>query len=208
MAGQVPADGLGERQPRERPGWAAGASALVGWLQKRIREPQLLEKTESMSKLIDSTVQTVRKIATGLRPEMLDDMGLVAAIAWQTTQFQKRAGVRCKSSLPSETVTFDKDLSTTMFRIYQELLTNVARHAQATRLDVELRTVDDRLVLKVSDNGVGIVAGDANGKTSLGLLGMRERALRLGGSVDISSARGSGTQVAVSIPMGSPEPGV
>jgi signal transduction histidine kinase len=150
----------------------------------------------------------VRKISTGLRPEVLDDMGLVAAIAWQTTQFQKRAGVRCKSSLPSEAVTFDKDLSTTMFRIYQELLTNVARHAQATRLDVELRAVDDRLVLKVSDNGVGIVADDANGKTSLGLLGMRERALRLGGSVDISSARGSGTQVAVSIPMGNPVPGV
>ena len=95
-----------------------------------------------------------------------------------------------------------------MFRIYQELLTNVARHAQATRLDVELRTVDDRLVLKVSDNGVGIVPGHADGKTSLGLLGMRERALRLGGSVAISSTRGSGTRVAVSIPIGNPERGV
>jgi signal transduction histidine kinase len=180
----------------------------IAWLSKRLEASTLLAKTQSMCQTVDDTIRTVRKISSGLRPEVLDDMGLVAAIAWQTTQFQKRAGVRCKSSLPSETVTFDKDLSTTMFRIYQELLTNVARHAQATRLDVELRTVDDRLVLKVSDNGVGIVPGDANGKTSLGLLGMRERALRLGGSVDISSARGSGTQVAVSIPMGNPEPGV
>jgi signal transduction histidine kinase len=180
----------------------------IVWLSKRLGEPTLLEKTQSMCQTVDDTIRTVRKISTGLRPEVLDDMGLVAAIAWQTTEFQKRAGVRCKSSLPAETVTFDKDLSTTMFRIYQELLTNVARHAQATRLDVELRAVDDRLVLKVSDNGVGIVAGDAHGKTSLGLLGMRERALRLGGSVDISSARGSGTQVAVSIPMGNPEAGV
>jgi signal transduction histidine kinase len=173
----------------------------IVWLSKRLEESALLEKTQSMCQTVDDTIRTVRKIATGLRPVVLDDMGLVAAIAWQTTEFQKRAGVRCESSLPSEAIVFDKDLSTTVFRIFQELLTNVARHAQATRLDVELSTVDDQLVLKVSDNGVGIVPDDDKGKPSLGLLGLRERALRLGGSVDISTARGSGTRVAVSIPM-------
>jgi signal transduction histidine kinase len=173
----------------------------IVWLSKHLQESKLLEKTESMCQTVDDTIRTVRRISTGLRPEVLDDMGLVAAIAWQTTEFQKRTGVRCNSALMPEAATFDKDLSTTMFRIFQELITNVARHAQATRLDVELSAVDHHLVLKVSDNGVGIVSGKANGKASLGLLGMRERALRLGGSVDISSAGGAGTLVAVSIPM-------
>lgn len=174
----------------------------IVWLSKRLQEATLLEKTQSMCQTVDETIRLVRRISTGLRPEVLEDMGLAAAIAWQTTEFQKRTGVRCNASLPPEAVTFDKDLSMTMFRIFQELLTNVARHAQATRLDVELGPAHGHLVLKVSDNGVGIVPGSADAKTSLGLLGMRERALRLGGSIDISSAYGSGTQVAVSIPMG------
>jgi signal transduction histidine kinase len=139
-----------------------------------------------------------------LRPEVLDDTGLVAAIGWQTTEFQKRTGVRCRTSMLPETVVFDADLSTTMFRIFQELLTNVARHANATRLDVELRQTADRLVLEVADNGAGMICGDASDKTSLGLLGMRERALRLGGTVDIRSSKGAGTRVAVSIPMAIP----
>src|SRR3954449_10886053 len=88
-----------------------GIKMEVGWLAKRLKEPQLLEKTESMSKLIDSTVQTVRKIATGLRPEMLDDMGLVAAIGWQAKDFQKRTGIRCRTKLPPETVKLDIDVS-------------------------------------------------------------------------------------------------
>ena len=91
-----------------------------------------------MSKLIDSTVQTVRKIATGLRPEMLDDMGLIAAVAWQAKEFQKRTGIRCRAKLPPE-VKFDIDISTTMFRIFQEILTNVARHSRATRVDIDAR---------------------------------------------------------------------
>jgi len=174
------------------------------WLARRLSDRALLEKADSMGQLVDDTVRTVRKIATGLRPEVLDDMGLVAAIGWQTTEFQKRTGVRCMTSLPPEIVVFDGDLSTTVFRIFQELLTNVARHAHATRVDVELRQTTDRLVLEVADNGVGILGGDANTKASLGLLGMQERARRLGGTVDILSSQGSGTRVAVSIPMVGP----
>lgn len=176
----------------------------IAWLAKHLDDRVLLEKTDSMCQLVDDTVRTVRKIATGLRPEVLDDMGLVAAIDWQATEFQKRTGVRCTTSLPPEGVVFDGDLSTTVFRIFQELLTNVARHAHATRLDVELRQAVDRLVLEVADNGVGMLGGDANNKAALGLLGMQERARRLGGTVDILSSQGSGTRVAVSIPMVSP----
>src|SRR6267378_1683795 len=127
-----------------------GIKMEVGWLAKRLKEPALLEKTDSMSKLIDSTVQTVRKIATGLRPEMLDDMGLVAAVGWQAKEFQKRTGIRCRAKLPPETTKLDIDVSTTMFRIFQEILTNVARHSRATRVDMELTVSDERVGLDVT----------------------------------------------------------
>src|SRR5438477_1781089 len=135
-----------------------GLKMEVGWLAKRLKERALIEKTDSMGKLIDSTVQTVRKIATGLRPEMLDDMGLIAAVGWQAKEFQKRTGIRCRATLPPE-VKIDIDVSTTMFRIFQEILTNVARHARATRVDIELEVEEARVALEVTDNGVGIPEG-------------------------------------------------
>lgn len=173
----------------------------IAWLARHPDDARLRVKTDAMSRLIDDTIRSVRKISAGLRPEVLDDMGLVSAIAWQTTEFQKRTGVRCRSALPPEAEVFDKDLSNTLFRIFQEILTNVARHAHATRLDVELRQAGDRLVLKVADNGVGIVVQEANAPTTLGLLGMHERALRLGGTVAIDGEPGAGTRVRVSIPI-------
>src|SRR2546421_2170752 len=178
-----------------------GLKMEVGWLAKRLKEKELVEKTDSMAKLIDSTVQTVRKIATGLRPEMLDDMGLIAAVAWQAKEFQKRTGIRCRAKLPPESVKLDVDVSTTMFRIFQEILTNVARHSRATRVDMELTVNDERVGLEVTDNGVGIADSDLNGKKSLGLLGMHERALLFGGEVKITGTAGHGTRVSVSIPV-------
>src|SRR3954469_16323047 len=177
-----------------------GLKMEVTWLAKRLREKPLIEKTDSMCKLIDTTVQTVRKIATGLRPEMLDDMGLIAAVGWQAKEFQKRTGIRCRAKLPPE-VKLDIDVSTTMFRIFQEILTNVARHSRATRIDIQLDATEERLELEVVDNGVGIADSDLNGKKSLGLLGMHERALLFGGDVKITGTPGHGTRVSVSIPV-------
>ena len=177
-----------------------GLKMEVTWLAKRLREKPLIEKTDSMCKLIDTTVQTVRKIATGLRPEMLDDMGLIAAVGWQAKEFQKRTGIRCRTKLPPE-VKLDIDVSTTMFRIFQEILTNVARHSRATRVDMELAIAEDKVALEVIDNGVGIADSDLNGKKSLGLLGMHERALLFGGEVKITGTPGHGTRVSVSIPL-------
>jgi signal transduction histidine kinase len=177
-----------------------GIKMEVGWLAKRLKEPQLLEKTDSMGKLIDSTVQTVRKIATGLRPEMLDDMGLIAAVGWQAKEFQKRTGIRCRAKLPPESK-FDVDISTTAFRIFQEILTNVARHARATRVDIDLAIDEEALRLEVLDNGVGISEGAQNGRKSLGLLGMQERAMLFGGEVAVTGQPGHGTRVSVTIPM-------
>ena len=177
-----------------------GLKMEVTWLAKRLRDKPLIEKTDSMCKLIDTTVQTVRKIATGLRPEMLDDMGLIAAVGWQAKEFQKRTGIRCRAKLPPE-VKLDIDVSTTMFRIFQEILTNVARHSRATRVDIELSLGEERVALEVVDNGVGIADADLSGKKSLGLLGMHERALLFGGDVKINGTPGHGTRVSVSIPM-------
>jgi signal transduction histidine kinase len=177
-----------------------GLKMEVGWLAKRLKEKSLIEKTDSMGKLIDATVQTVRKIATGLRPEMLDDMGLVAAVGWQAKEFQKRTGIRCRVDLPPETTKLDIDVATTAFRIFQEILTNVARHSRATRVDIDLSVTDERVSLEVADNGVGIPEAELHGKKSLGLLGMHERALLFGGEVRISGASGHGTRVAVTIP--------
>ncbi len=178
-----------------------GLKMEVGWLAKRLTSEELIEKTDSMGKLIDSTVQTVRKIATGLRPEMLDDMGLIAAVGWQAKEFQKRTGIRCRVKLPPEGAKLDIDVSTTMFRIFQEILTNVARHSRATRVDIELEVAADHVGLDVADNGVGISDGDMSGKKSLGLLGMHERALLFGGDVKISGSASHGTRVSVSIPL-------
>ena len=177
-----------------------GLKMEVTWLAKRLKEKPLVEKTDSMCKLIDATVGTVRKIATGLRPEMLDDMGIIAAVGWQAKEFQKRTGIRCRAKLPPE-VKLDIDVSTTMFRIFQEILTNVARHSRATRVEIELTVAEDRVALEVSDNGVGISDTDMSGKKSLGLLGMHERALLFGGEVKIVGAPSQGTQVSVSIPL-------
>jgi signal transduction histidine kinase len=182
-----------------------GLKMDVGWLSSRIPDQKpLREKIESINNLIDSTIRTVREISTGLRPEVLDEMGLVAAINWQAKEFQKRTGFRCRLNLPKESAAgFDRDLSTTTFRIFQEILTNVARHSRASRVDVELKSTDDRLVLEVTDNGIGISDNDSRGRKSLGLLGMQERALRLGGQVSISGKPNHGTKVLVSIPIGS-----
>ncbi|HEX6295730.1 MAG TPA: response regulator [Burkholderiales bacterium] len=178
-----------------------GLKMEVTWLARRLKEAPLIEKTDSMCRLIDSSVQTVRKIATGLRPEMLDDMGLVAAVGWQAKEFQKRTGIRARVKLPPESTKLDIDVATTMFRIFQEILTNVARHSRATRIDVELAIGEDQVTLGVADNGVGIAPADLNGKKSLGLLGMHERALLFGGEVKISGSSGEGTRVLVSIPI-------
>jgi len=177
-----------------------GLKMEVAWLAKRLKDKVLIDKTDSMCGMIDSTVQTVRKIATGLRPEMLDDMGLIAAVAWQAKEFQKRTGIRCRAKLPAE-VKFDIDISTTMFRIFQEILTNVARHSRATRVDIELTLGAEQVGLEVVDNGVGIQDNELTARKSLGLLGMQERALLFGGDVRITGTPGHGTRVSVTIPL-------
>ena len=181
-----------------------GLKMDLTWVAKKLPADQkaLAGKIGSMFDLIDGTIQWVRKIATRLRPEVLDQLGLAPAIEWQAKEFQKRSGIRSKLSLPSEALALDRERSTAAFRVFQEILTNIARHADATRIDVAMRVEGDVLVLDVEDNGKGIDPSAMSGLKSLGILGMRERVLPFGGNVEITGARGEGTRVKVSIPLG------
>jgi signal transduction histidine kinase len=157
------------------------------------------EKSHGLAQQIDRIINSVRRIASGLRPEVLDEIGLAAAVEWQAREFSRRTGIRCAVDIAPGFTDPDKDRSTALFRMFQELLTNVARHAHATRVDVHLA---DRgsLALKVEDNGRGIQDQEFESPKSLGLLGLRERALAFGGSIDVKGQEGKGTTVSVSIP--------
>jgi signal transduction histidine kinase len=159
----------------------------------------LLGKIEDMAALIDDTVERVRRIARELRPGVLDDLGLEAALEWLGQDFEGRTGVgtSVRSTLGDTRV--ERDAATALFRIAQEALTNVARHARASRVTVLLGRDGGRLSLEVRDDGVGISDETAASTRSLGLLGMRERARRLGGDLTISAAPGRGTVVTVSV---------
>lgn len=185
-----------------------GLKMDVWWLIKKFsaeggapNKQTLLEKFESMSELINSTIGSVRKLATELRPGVLDDLGLVAAIEWQAREFQARTGINCRLRLPEEDLVLRADESTAVFRIFQEILTNVARHADARNVEVAMREEDGILVLEVADDGRGIAENKISGAGSLGILGMRERAVLFGGEVRIRIGKRKGTVVTVRIPL-------
>lgn len=161
----------------------------------------LKSQTKAMLDRIDATIQLVRRIATELRPGMLDDLGLAAAIEWQAQEFAQRTGIDLRVTLPEEEVNPDRERATAIFRVFQETLTNITRHSKATQVDVRLESVEGGLRLQVQDNGVGFEQAQAQAKRSLGLLGMRERAEILGGSFQVDSAVGKGTTVVMTVPL-------
>ncbi len=163
-------------------------------------QKQQLKGTSSMLNLVDETIQSVRRIATELRPGILDDLGLVAAVEWAGEEFEARTGTTCRLDLPEDDVAIDPETATALFRIFQETLTNVARHAEASEVDVLLEREDGDLTLEVHDNGKGITEDKLSDRESLGILGMRERALLLGGELAIIGAPEKGTTVTVRIP--------
>jgi len=180
-----------------------GLKMDLAWLQQHTRPKQkdLLQKFRDMSDLVDTTIQDVRRIATELRPGMLDDLGLVPAMEWQLQEFQKRSGIRCRFTSDLEEVTLDAEETTVLFRILQETLTNVARHAAATRVEVSLHEEQGYVRLQVQDNGRGITASEVEGSRSFGLLGMRERVLLRSGDFSIQGTPGRGTTVVIKLPL-------
>lgn len=183
-----------------------GLKMDLTWLAGGLRPEQkeLVDKTTAMFRLIDGTIKSVRRIASGLRPEVLDEIGLSAAIGWQARDFQVRSGIRCNVELPANGPPLDQVRSTAVFRIFQEVLTNVARHAHATRVDVRMGMEADTMWLKVQDNGRGITETKINSPKSLGFLGMRERVLPFDGKIEIEGQRGKGTTVMIRVPLRTP----
>jgi signal transduction histidine kinase len=181
----------------------------LAWLGRRISGESsapgttLLEKLASMSKMVDEVIDHVRRISAELRPGVLDDLGLLAAIEWEAQRFEERSGAACAVTSNVGDRQFPRDLSTAVFRIAQEALTNVARHARATHVAIRLDAAPDgrALRLEVRDDGVGISADAARSPSALGLLGMRERARRFGGTVTSRRVPDGGTVVTVEVPL-------
>jgi len=161
----------------------------------------LKEKIVSIIDLIDQTVESVQKISAKLRPGILDELGLIAAIEWQSQEFHKRTGITCEYTLPKEEIIIPDEMATAIFRIFQEALTNVARHAEAKRVSIIIRQVNHTLILEVTDNGRGISPGQRDNSRALGILGMKERALVFGGQVKIHGVNKRGTNVKVEMPI-------
>jgi PAS domain S-box-containing protein len=185
-------------------GYALTALKLdLAWMVKKmnLKDNNMLVKTRSMAELIDTTINKVRSISTQLRPSILDHFGLIAAIEWQANEFQKRTGIRTKLEIEPKDLQFKDPYSTAIFRIFQETLTNITRHAKASRVDVSFKTTDDFIELRISDNGIGLKPEQLLHSKSLGLIGIRERAFSIGGEVGFISENGEGTTVVLKVPV-------
>jgi signal transduction histidine kinase len=178
----------------------------VAWVGKACTaQPEKLlargpERVQAMKQLLDEAVATVQRISSDLRPGPLHELGLVAALEWQLTEFQKRSGVVTTLAAPEGEFAITERISIALYRALQEALTNVARHAQATEVRTTLRVSPQRISLEIRDNGKGIPVAATRDATSLGLIGMRERAGALGGEVLFRGIPGEGTAVLVSLP--------
>ena len=172
----------------------------VGWLQRRTTDPALTGKLEDMTRQADDILRAVRRIAADLRPGLLDDVGLRAAIEWQAEDFTRRTGTPCAVRSELGDLQLERGLATNVFRIFQEALTNIARHAGAHRVEVSLGLDHGQLRLEISDDGVGLPEVGPRG-TTLGILGMRERAWRVGGECTVRRREPHGTTVAVVVPL-------
>jgi PAS domain S-box-containing protein len=175
----------------------------LSWLSAHPGAPPetISARIVSSMDLADQTIDAARRLASRLRPGVLD-LGLLAAVEWQVEEFRYRADIRCELELPAVEIPLNPDQQVTLFRIFQETLTNVARHSRADLVKTRLAVEDGHVILEVQDNGRGITPGEMAKRSSLGLLGMRERVLSLGGAIEIEGRPEAGTLVRVSVPVG------
>lgn len=191
------------RQLHDELGQALTALKLdMKWVERHLPAgDQCRTRLDEMSAFTDRTIDTMRRIASDLRPGVLDVLGLSAAIEWQAQEFERRTATTCIVHSDVGETKLERDLSTEVFRIFQEALTNVARHAEASLVDVELRCREGRLLLSVRDDGRGIPPDALTRRTSLGLLGLTERAHRLGGALELTTPSVGGTRLVLDVPL-------
>ena len=178
----------------------------VAWVARKgmIEDPSVAQRLQDSMILLDIMVNTVRRIAMDLRPSILDDLGLQEALKWQASEFQKRSGIRCQFTTNNQQEMILPAVAITLFRIFQESLTNIRRHASATEVHTELKILKKDLTLSIRDNGKGFDKHEVERKKTLGILGMEERILKLGGTLEVESAPGQGTTVKVVVPRTPP----
>jgi len=172
----------------------------IAWMKAKYSGHEgISEKTSAALNLIDATIKSVRRICTELRPDLLDHLGLGAAIQWQAQEFQNRTGISCEIAV-EEDIEVDSYRSLALFRTFQEALTNVLRHAHATKVTASLKRENDKIILEIIDNGKGITEEEISKPNSFGLLAMRERVYPWRGSVSISSSSNGGARIEVILP--------
>lgn len=175
----------------------------IGWIKKRLLSDQqaMAEKMNTMTALINRSIQTVKQICTELRPGVLDDLGLIYTMEWYSAQFQARTGVQCRLTVNPAKLEVSDDMATTIYRIFQEALTNVSRHAEATRVEASIQHKNNKILIEINDNGKGIRGSEMSRSTSFGIVGMRERVYALGGEFVITGERDKGTRINATIPL-------
>lgn len=181
-----------------------GIKLDASWLKNIIGQqtPEYIDRTERLIENINKAINDVRRVASNLRPGVLDDLGLEAAIEWQCQKFQEHSSIKCNITSQNLTGNYKKEINTAVYRIYQEALTNVMRHAKATKINTYLYEKDNTLILEVIDNGIGIKETDKNNNYSLGITGMRERAYMINGELEIENIKNGGTKVKLFVPLG------
>jgi signal transduction histidine kinase len=185
-----------------------GLTMDVAWIASRLPDdaPELRERSAAMRALLDATADSVRRIAAELRPGVLDDLGLEAAVRWQAGEVTRRSGLPVSVTI-DPLPELDPALATALFRVLQEALTNVVRHASASRVEVRLAARGGMILLEVVDDGIGLPAAATDGRRRLGLLGMEERVRTWGGILELASRPGAGTVMRVELPVPGPNRG-
>jgi PAS domain S-box-containing protein len=175
----------------------------LSWVSSKIpeKEKALRKKVKELEKLIEGNILLVQRISTELRPRLLDDLGLAAAIEWHLDNFQHQSGIRCKFTCEPKEPKLGNEVSVPIYRIFQEALTNIYRHAKATSASVRLRIDSEKIVMTIKDNGMGITRDKVTDPVSLGIIGMKERAIAMGGKVTIRGTKSKGTTVTLQIPL-------
>lgn len=175
----------------------------ASWLKRQLKEgdERIQERLTGLISLIDHTVKTVRRISSELRPGIIDELGLAETIEWQSREFEKRTGIKIKQRISTIESEVDKDIAINIFRVYQETLTNISRHAAATLVETTLEEKDGNLLLTVKDNGTGFDLEEVKDKKTLGITGMKERAFLFRGHLIIESRKGEGTLIQLVVPL-------
>ncbi len=176
----------------------------ISWLKKRLKNDQseLQEKSNSIIKMIDNAIDAIRKISSDLRPGILDDLGICAAIKWYAREIEKRGDINCSVTCIPDDILLEKHQTITIYRIYQEAMTNIIRHSRASDVSINLNLAGKTLKLEISDNGTGITDKEKNNPKSFGIIGIKERVKSCNGTFSILGKMNEGTRIEVELPVG------